>query len=91
LLGLSLINIDAYQLKEVGKMSTYKELQEQIESLKKDAKEARSKEIKDVIEQIKKLIAEYDVSLEDIQPSSSRKKSKRGISNVQFRDEFGNT
>jgi DNA-binding protein H-NS len=72
-------------------MSTYKELQEQIESLKKDAKEARSKEIKDVIEQIKKLMAEYDLSLEDIQPSSSRKKSKPGISNVQFRDEFGNT
>jgi DNA-binding protein H-NS len=89
--GRSLININAYQLEEVEQMSTYKELQEEIERLKKDAEEARFKEIKDTVEQIKKLMAEYDLSLEDLQPSSSRKKSKRGISNVQFRDEFGNT
>jgi len=72
-------------------MPTYKELQEEIVRLKKDAEEARFNETKVVVEQIKNLMAEYDLSLEDIQASSSRKKSKRGLSNVQFHDEFGNT
>jgi DNA-binding protein H-NS len=75
----------------MNQMATYKELQDQIESLQKEAEEARLEEIKSAVGQIRNLMAEHDLSLEDIQASSSKKKSAPGFSNVKFRDESGNT
>jgi len=72
-------------------MPTYKELQEQIGNLLKEAESARLEEIKNAIEQIRNLMVEYDVSVSDLSDSSFNKKSIAGYSNVKFRDEFGNT
>ncbi len=72
-------------------MPTYKELQDQIQKLQQDAEEARLNEVKDALANIRKLMADYELSIDDIQAPSSKKKSKLSQSNIQFRDESGNT
>jgi len=47
-------------------MATYKELMEQKEALEAQLAEARATEVSDVIEKIRGLMAEYDLSVDDI-------------------------
>lgn len=73
-------------------MATYKELQDQIDKLRQDAEEARLKEIEGTIAQIKALMNDYGITVQDIESSGRRKGSKTGpLSNVQFKDDAGNT
>jgi DNA-binding protein H-NS len=73
-------------------MATFKELQDQIAKLKQDAEEVRLKEIGGAIAQIKSLMTEYGITVQDIEGSGRRKGSKGStLSNVQFKDDSGNT
>lgn len=73
-------------------MATYKELQDQITKLKQDAEELRLKEIDGAIAQIKALMNDYGISVQDIEGSGRRKGVKTSsLSNVQFKDNAGNT
>ena len=75
----------------MNQMPTYKELQDQIQSLQKEAENIRLEEIKNAVAEIRRLMAEYDLSVSDLQDSSKKKKSIPGYSNVKYRDEAGNT
>lgn len=73
-------------------MATFKELQDQIAKLKQDAEEVRLKEIDGAIAQIKSLMNDYGITVQDIESSGRRKGSKAtSLSNVQFKDDSGNT
>lgn len=73
-------------------MATYKELQDQIAKLKQDAEDARLKEIDGAIAQIRALMNDYGISVQDIEGSGRRKSGKSAsLSNVQFKDDAGNT
>lgn len=73
-------------------MATFKELQEQIAKLKQDAEDVRLKEIGGAITQIKNLMSEYGITIQDIEGSGRRKGGKpASLSNVQFKDDSGNT
>lgn len=73
-------------------MATYQELQDQIAKLRQDAEEVRLKEIEGAIAQIKALMNDYGITIRDIESSARRKGSKTGsLSNVQFKDDAGNT
>jgi DNA-binding protein H-NS len=73
-------------------MATYKELQDQITKLKQDAEEVRLKEIDGAIAQIKALMNDYGISVQDIEGPGRRKGAKTSsLSNVQFKDNAGNT
>jgi DNA-binding protein H-NS len=73
-------------------MTTFKELQDQIAKLKQDAEQIRLKEIDGAISQIKSLMNEYGITVQDIESSGRRKSNKApSLSNVQFKDDSGNT
>lgn len=72
-------------------MPTYLELQEEIHKLKQDAEEARLMEFKQAVENINNLMTEHGLSIDDLQARSAKKKSRFRQSDVQFRDEAGNT
>ena len=73
-------------------MATYQELQDQIAKLRQDAEEARSKEVEGAVAQIKALMNDYGITVQDIEGSGRRKGGKAGaLSNVQFKDDAGNT
>ncbi|MBK4737328.1 H-NS histone family protein [Noviherbaspirillum pedocola] len=77
-------------------MATYKDIQNQIAELQRAAEEARAKEVQGAVEQIRTLMADYDLSIEDIQGASKGKKSGKGAKSkaqgkVQYRDNDGNT
>lgn len=59
-------------------MSRYKELQEKIAALKKEAEEARKQEVSQVIAEIKAKMAEYMISVEDLRPGTKRARKARG-------------
>lgn len=74
-------------------MATYIELQNQIAELQRAAEEARANESQGAIEQIRKLMADFDLSIDDIvgkgKKSGGGKGKAQGV--VQFRDNEGNT
>lgn len=73
-------------------MATYKELQDQIAKLKQDAEEVRQQEIEGAISKIKSLMNDYGISVQDLETSGRKKGGKASsASNVQFKDESGNT
>lgn len=73
-------------------MATFKELQDQIAKLKQDAEEVRAREITSAIAQIKSLMNDYGITIQDIEGSGRRKGNKTvSLSNVQFKDDSGNT
>ena len=73
-------------------MATFKELQDQIAKLKQDAEDVRLKEIGGAITQIRNLMSEYGITIQDIEGSGRRKGGKAAsLSNVQFKDDSGNT
>ncbi len=47
-------------------MSTYKQIQDQIKQLQRQAEEVRKKEIGDAINQIKSIMTEYGITISDI-------------------------
>lgn len=60
-------------------MSRYKELQEQIAALQKQAEEARKQEMALVVAEIKAKMAEYGITMEDL-GSAVRGKGRRKAS-----------
>ncbi len=50
-------------------MSRYKELQEQIAALQKQAEEARKQEMASVVAEIKAKMAEYGITVDDLVPA----------------------
>jgi len=54
-------------------MTTYKQLQAQIEQLKQQAEEARKNELTSAINQIKALMAEYGITASDLGLSGKKK------------------
>lgn len=73
-------------------MATYKELQDQIAALQWKAEETRAQELDGAVQQIKALMAEFEITFEDL-GTASRKKSKKSktITVAQFQDADGNT
>ncbi|MCU0841776.1 MAG: H-NS histone family protein [Thiobacillaceae bacterium] len=61
-------------------MSTYKELQDQIAALQKQAEEARKQEIAAVVNEIKAKMAEFGISVEDLGYAARGRGRKRGAS-----------
>jgi DNA-binding protein H-NS len=57
-------------------MSRYKELQERIAALQKEAEEARQQEIAQVVVEIKTKMAEYGIRVEDLTPSRPKRRRK---------------
>lgn len=57
-------------------MATYKELQEEIANLRKQAEEVRTNEINSVIADIKEKMEMYGITVDDLASSKSSKKTK---------------
>lgn len=63
-------------------MSRYKELQEQIAALQKQAEEARKQEMASVVAEIKAKMAEYGITMEDLESAvrgKGRRKASSGV------------
>lgn len=63
-------------------MSRFKELQEQIAALQKQAEEARKQEMVSVMAEIKAKMAEYGITLEDLESAirgKGRRKASSGV------------
>lgn len=54
-------------------MSSYKELQEQIKNLTRQAEEARRREVAEGVTEIKKIMSERGITLEDLGCKQSRR------------------
>jgi DNA-binding protein H-NS len=68
-------------------MSSYQELMSQIETLKRQAEDARKQETSGAIAEIKRIMAEYGLSGEDIGYGGRPTKVKRaGSGIVKYRD-----
>lgn len=63
-------------------MSRYKELQDQIAALQKQAEEARKQEIASVVAEIKAKMAEYGITVDDLGPAARGKGRKKAASGV---------
>lgn len=63
-------------------MSRYKELKEQIAALQQQAEEARKQEMASVIAEIKAKMAEYDITLKDLEAAIRGKGRRRASSGV---------
>lgn len=63
-------------------MSRYKELQEQIAALQKQAEEARKQEMASVVAEIKAKMAEYGITMEDLGSAVRSKGRRRAASGV---------
>lgn len=63
-------------------MSRYKELQEQIAALQKQAEEARKQEMALVVAEIKAKMAEYGITMEDLGSAVRGKSRSRASSGV---------
>ena len=81
-------------------MSSYQELKAQAEALLRQAEEVRVKEIQGAIADIRKKMADYGLTLKDIDPSASggsatgprRSNPTKGTkAKAKYRDQFGNT
>lgn len=57
-------------------MTSYKQLQAQIEQLQQQAEEARKNELSSAISQIKALMAEYGISASDLGLSGKKKATR---------------
>ena len=68
-------------------MSRYKEIQEQIAALQKEAEEIRKQEIASVIAEIKAKMAEYGITVDDLGSAARGRGRKRAASGVaKYRD-----
>ncbi len=72
-------------------MASYQEILTQIEELKQQAQDARKQELAGAISEIKRLMAEFGITLEDLGDKPGRGKP-RGAANAKYRDpESGKT
>lgn len=68
-------------------MSRYKELQAQIAALQKEAEEVRKQEIVAVMAEIKAKMAEYGITLQDLEASFRRRgRSKADMGQAKYRN-----
>lgn len=58
-------------------MSTYQELKSKAGELLKQAEKVRKKEMRAVIAEIRSLMAQYDISMDDLQPRTVDKRAAR--------------
>jgi DNA-binding protein H-NS len=65
-------------------MASYQEILSQIEDLKLKAQEARKQEIAGAITEIKRLMADYGITLADLGGKSGKVKSRGGM--AKYRD-----
>ncbi len=65
-------------------MASYQEILSQIEELKLKAKEARKQEMSATISEIKRMMAEYGITLEDLGGKSGKGRARGG--NAKYRD-----
>lgn len=65
-------------------MASYQEILSQIEDLKLKAKEARKQEMAATITEIKRMMAEYGITLEDLGGKSGKGRPRGG--NAKYRD-----
>lgn len=74
----------------VNNMATYKEIQAKIEELQRQAAAQRENELGAAIQRIREMMAEYGISVNDLQTSKKGAAKKSGT--VQFRNaETGDT
>ncbi|MEW5786904.1 MAG: H-NS histone family protein [Pseudomonadota bacterium] len=66
-------------------MASYQEILSQIEDLKAQAQEARKQEIAGALAEIKRLMAEFGISVEDIGGKSSKMRT-RSVGTAKYRD-----
>jgi DNA-binding protein H-NS len=66
-------------------MSSYQEILSQIEELKQRAQEARKQELAGAIGEIKRLMAEFGITLEDLGGKPGKAKT-RGSAGAKYRD-----
>jgi DNA-binding protein H-NS len=59
-------------------MTTYKELMAQRQALEEKIAEARQRETKDAIAKVQALVADFELTPEDVFPSGKKIKSKSG-------------
>ncbi|MBK4736152.1 H-NS histone family protein [Noviherbaspirillum pedocola] len=71
-------------------MASYKEIQEKIAELQRQAEEQRRAEIDGAIGQIKSLMSDYGISIDDLE-DKKKKGAKKSSGDVKFRDDQGNT
>lgn len=68
-------------------MSRYKELQEQIAALQKQAEEVRQQEIAAVVADIKAKMAEYGITLQDLGAAGRRRsRAKASVGQPKYRN-----
>lgn len=73
-------------------MSTYKEIQDQIKQLQKQAEELRKKEIGSAINQIKSIMDEYGITIADLGKAGKKTiREKKTISPKYRNPETGET
>lgn len=67
-------------------MSTYKQIQAQIEQLRIQAEEARKKELASAINQIKNLMAEFGITVSDLGAVGKKKAGRRAAPAAKYRN-----
>jgi DNA-binding protein H-NS len=81
---------------------SYSQIQQQIETLQREADKLRQKEVDEVVARIKEAIETYELTASDLgftsargrrssAPAKSRAAGKRASKGVKFRDPAGNT
>lgn len=66
-------------------MPSYQEILSQIEDLKQKAQEARKQELSGAIAEIKRLMAEFGITLEDLGGKAGKSKSRGSVA-AKYRD-----
>ncbi len=66
-------------------MASYQEILSQIEELKRKAEEARKQEMSGALAEIRRLMAEFGITVEDIVGRAGKAKSKGGMV-AKYRD-----
>lgn len=73
-------------------MATYSEIQAQIEQLKQQAEAVRKEETQSAIAQIRQLMADFNLSIEDIQGSKTKGRKVKVVGSAKYRNpETGKT
>lgn len=73
-------------------MATYSEIQAQIEQLKQQAEAVRKEEVQSAIAQIRQLMADFNLSIDDIQGGKVRTRKVKAVGNAKYRNpETGQT
>lgn len=67
-------------------MSSYKQIQDQIKQLQKQAEELRKKEIGEAINSIKRIMAEYNITLADLGGNPRKRTRAKGSVKPIYKD-----